>query len=214
MRMSELAIFEMASLLSSRLCHDLVSPVGAVTNGLEVLEDEDDAEMREMAFRLIRESAERAANKLQFARLAYGAAGGPGADIDLGEARKICTQILGDHKVALDWQCDLAAVDRLIAKLFVNLVYLCAESLPRGGTVTAQLSAQGASAEIIVKGEGAMLTPAEGTAQVLSGESELNGLSPRAAQAYYTGLVARCLNTKVDMADCGQPLSFSCHIQL
>ncbi len=214
MRMSELAIFEMASLLSSRLCHDLVSPVGAVTNGLEVLEDEDDAEMREMAFRLIRESAERTANKLQFARLAYGAAGGPGADIDLGEARKVCTQILGDHKVTLDWQCDLAAVDRLIAKLFVNLIYLCAESLPRGGSVAAQLSVQGSGAEIVVKGEGAMLRPAEGTAQVLGGERELNGLSPRAAQAYYTGLVARCLNAKVDMVERDELLSFVCHTQL
>lgn len=212
--MSELAIFEMASLLSSRLCHDLVSPVGAVTNGLEVLEDEDDAEMREMAFRLIRESAERAANKLQFARLAYGAAGGPGADIDLGEARKVCTRILGDHKVTLDWQCDMAAIDRLVAKLFVNLIYLCAEGLPRGGAVTAQLSVQDTSIEITVEGEGAMLRPAEGTAQILSGESELSGLSPRAAQAYYTGLTARCLNARVDMADQDEVLSFTCHIHL
>lgn len=212
--MSELAIFELASLLSSRLCHDLVSPVGAVTNGLEVLADEDDTDMREMAFRLISESAERAANKLQFARLAYGAAGGPGADIDLGEARKVTTQLLSDHKVELVWQCDLAAVDRLVAKLLVNLAYLCAESLPRGGSVTARLSMQDTMVEIAVQGEGEMVKPVEGLVQVLSGESELNGLSPRAAQAYYTGLVARCLNCSIEMDSAGNTLSFFCHTGL
>jgi histidine phosphotransferase ChpT len=80
--MSEL---EFAALLVSRVCHDLVSPVGAVVNGLEVLEDERDAAMRADALKLVVSSAEQATARLQFARIAFGAAGSAGAELDLNE---------------------------------------------------------------------------------------------------------------------------------
>ena len=67
---------DFAALLCSRLCHDLVSPVGAINNGLEILEEEKDASMREAVVDLITKSTQQTANKLQFFRLAFGAAGG------------------------------------------------------------------------------------------------------------------------------------------
>lgn len=190
--------FELASLLCSRLCHDLVSPVGAVTNGLEVLADEDDPEMRAMAFRLIEESANRAATKLQFARLAYGAAGGPGSLIDMGEARKVTDSLLGDHKVSLNWQCEMATADRLLAKLLTNVAFLCAESLPRGGEVTAAISELDGQTVVDVTATGEMVRPAEDLQAILSGNVKLEELQPRAAQAYYTGMVARCLDSSIE----------------
>src|SRR5208283_1084413 len=77
---------DLAALLSSRVCHDVISPVGAIINGLEVLEDEKDAEMRGHALDLIKSSASEASSRLQFCRLAFGAAGSKGAAIDTGDA--------------------------------------------------------------------------------------------------------------------------------
>src|SRR5258706_13839108 len=78
---------DFAALLVSRVCHDLVSPVGAVVNGLEVLEDETDPAMRADALLLVASSAEQAAARLQFARIAFGAAGSAGPGPDLTAAR-------------------------------------------------------------------------------------------------------------------------------
>ena len=77
---------DLAALLCSRVCHDLISPVGAVVNGLEVLEDDNDEETKAFAMNLIKRSAQQASARLQFCRLAFGAAGSVGAMIDLGEA--------------------------------------------------------------------------------------------------------------------------------
>src|SRR5579871_6080088 len=99
---------DIAALLVSRVCHDLVSPVGAVVNGLEVLEDESDAEMRADALRLVAASAEQASATLQFARLAYGAAGSAGAELDLGEVGRITAGLLKSGRVELQWKMDPA----------------------------------------------------------------------------------------------------------
>ncbi len=185
--------FELVSLLCSRLCHDLVSPVGAITNGLEVLADETDSELREMAIRLITQSADRASNRLQFARLAYGSSGGPGGQIDMGEARKVTLAVLEDYKVALEWRCDTGVVSRMAAKLLVNSAFLAAEALPRGGRLIAALTLDGATTHIDITATGPMVRPIEGMIEILRGDASLSSLAPRAAQAYYTGMIARLM---------------------
>ncbi|MFL5165493.1 MAG: histidine phosphotransferase, partial [Microvirga sp.] len=95
---------DLAALLCSRVCHDVISPVGAIVNGLEVLEDENEASMREFALDLIRKSARQASARLQFARLAFGAAGSAGASIDLGDAEQVTKGMFTDDKVALSWE--------------------------------------------------------------------------------------------------------------
>lgn len=204
-----LEAFELASLLSSRLCHDLVSPVGAVTNGLEVLAEETEPEMQASAMRLITESADRAARKLQFARLAYGAGGGPQAMIDMGEARKITAAMLLDIKVTLDWQCGLATAGRMPGKLLVNTAFLAAECLPRGGNVVAALRVDVGRVTLDVQAQGAMLMPMQHLAQILGGDVALQGLAPRAAQAYYTGLIGRCMGGRLEIAVLEQRISLS-----
>lgn len=189
--------FELVALLSSRLCHDLVSPVGAIINGLEVMTDESDQEMRDMAIRLISQSADRAAHRLQFARLAYGASGGPGGLIDMGEAKKVTAAILEDHKVALEWRCDAGQLKRMPAKLLVNSAFLAAEALPRGGAVTAILARNSGASSMEIIAQAPMVRPIEAFEEILSGEKGLAGLVPRAAQAYFTGLIARLSGTKI-----------------
>lgn len=95
---------DLAALLCSRLCHDLISPVGAVVNGLEVLEDDNDEETKKFALDLIKKSAGQASARLQFCRLAFGAAGSAGALIDLGDAEQVTRGFLEDDKTKLSWQ--------------------------------------------------------------------------------------------------------------
>ena len=94
---------DLAALLCSRVCHDVISPVGAIVNGLEVLEDESDASMKDFALDLIRKSARQASARLQFARLAFGAAGSAGASIDLGDAEQVARGMFQDDKVSFSW---------------------------------------------------------------------------------------------------------------
>src|SRR5438067_6383774 len=126
---------DFAALLVSRVCHDLVSPVGAVVNGLEVLEDETDPTMRADALKLVAASAEQAAARLQFARIAFGAAGSAGAELDLTEVSRILFGLLKGGKVELVWQAPAINWPKDWAKLLMNVVLSAADCLPRRGRV-------------------------------------------------------------------------------
>lgn len=132
---------ELAALVSSRICHDIINPVAAIANGLEMLDEEQDAAMRDAAFDLIRKSATQATAKLQFARLAFGAAGSAGAEIDLRDAEKVArefVQTTGKHQ--LEWQGPAATLPKNKAKLLLNLVALGIVALPRGGTIAVEIT--------------------------------------------------------------------------
>jgi len=131
---------DFAALLVSRVCHDLVSPVGAVVNGLEVLEDETDAAMRADALRLVAASAEQAAARLQFARIAFGAAGSAGAELDLAEVARIMAGLLKGGKTELVWKAHAVNWPKDWAKLLMNVILIASDCLPRGGRVTVETS--------------------------------------------------------------------------
>src|SRR5688572_9576221 len=131
---------DFAALLVSRVCHDLVSPVGAVVNGLEVLEDETDATMRADALRLVAASAEQAAARLQFARIAFGAAGSAGAELDLAEVARIMAGLLKGGKTELVWKAHAVNWPKDWAKLLMNVILVASDCLPRGGRVTVETS--------------------------------------------------------------------------
>lgn len=124
---------QIAALLCSRLCHDLISPIGAISNGLEVLQDEDDPEMRETALSLIEASAQNATARLQFARLAFGVAGSMGAQIDLNDAARLANDLLARGKVTLDWRMTGTTAPKDSVKLLLNLILICVDCIPRGG---------------------------------------------------------------------------------
>src|SRR5277367_3727827 len=112
---------DLAALLCSRVCHDVISPVGAIVNGLEVLEDEDDPAMREVAIELIKKSAHSASARLQFCRLAFGAAGSVGASIDTGDAEAVARGLLETEKTALHWKAQRTFLPKNKVKLLLNL---------------------------------------------------------------------------------------------
>ena len=191
---------DLAALLSSRVCHDVISPVGAIVNGLEVLEEEKDQEMRGHALALIKSSAQEASSRLQFCRLAFGAAGSKGSSIDTGDAENVARQLLADERTRLDWNVPRVLLPKNKVKLLLNLCLIADASIPRGGDISifAKGEDDDMSFHVQAKGVNARVTP--GVASLLSGEPEEGSVDARAIQAYYAGLVARSCGLEVSLA--------------
>jgi histidine phosphotransferase ChpT len=128
---------DLAALLCSRVCHDLISPAGAIVNGLEVLEEKDsDEETKTFALDLIKRSARTASARLQFCRLAFGAAGSANAQIDLGNAQAMARGFIEDDKTKLTWNLPHALLPKNRVKLLLNMLIIAGQTIPRGGTLT------------------------------------------------------------------------------
>jgi histidine phosphotransferase ChpT len=146
---------DFASLLCSRLCHDLMSPVGALNNGIELLADETDPEMREKCLELLADSARASANKLKFFRLAFGAAGGFGEEIDTHEAEIALEGLFGaERRIELGWAVQAEKLSKDAVKLLLNLAMLAGDALVRGGRLDVGAELQGDEIELAVRAEG------------------------------------------------------------
>ncbi|MBA3878416.1 MAG: histidine phosphotransferase [Sphingobium sp.] len=176
---------DFASLLCSRLCHDLLSPVGALNNGLELLADETDPEMRARCLELLSESARASANKLKFFRLAFGAAGGFGETIDSREARAAIEGLFGDnHRVKLGWLVEDAALPKPAIKVLLNLALIAGDALVRGGQLDIGAETRGNMVEIVVRGDGPRIVLDAELRRALEGTSADAVITPRAAAAF------------------------------
>jgi histidine phosphotransferase ChpT len=184
---------DFAALLVSRVCHDLVSPVGAVVNGLEVLEDERDANMRADALKLVASSAELAAARLQFARIAFGAAGSAGAELDLSEVGRIVCGLLKGSKVQIHWEAASENWPKDWAKLLMNAALVAADSLPRGGRVQVTTGNDVTAPKFHVHASGTGARVLEEVERALHGEPQ-GPLDGRSIQPYLTYKLARLLN--------------------
>ena len=183
---------DFAALLVSRVCHDLVSPVGAVVNGLEVLEDETDMVMRADALRLVAASAEQAAARLQFARIAFGAAGSAGAELDLAEVGRIMVGLLKGGKVELNWQAQALNWPKDWAKLLMNTVLVAADCLPRGGKVSVETSGDPQAPGFKIRAAGSIARLGPEAEAALRGEP-IGMLDGRSIQPYLTFQLAQNL---------------------
>lgn len=182
---------ELAALIASRVCHDIISPVGAIVNGLEVLEEERDESMREFAMDLVQKSARQASVKLQFSRLAFGASGGAGAEIDMADAGRCAVALMEREKAELDWQVKVGLLPKSKAKLLLNLLIIALNSVARGGriTVTADTEAGETVMRIVAEGDRARI-PA-GVREVIAEGAMPNPLDAHAVQPLYAALLAR-----------------------
>lgn len=182
---------ELAALIASRVCHDIISPVGAIVNGLEVLEEEQDASMREFAQDLVRKSARQASAKLQFCRLAFGASGGAGAEIDMVEAGRCAAALLEREKAELDWQVQTPLLPKSEAKLLLNLLLVAMNSVARGGRITVTASREAGETVMRVVAEGDRARLPAGVREVIAEGAMPNPLDAHAVQPLYAALLAK-----------------------
>jgi len=195
---------DLAALLCSRVCHDLISPTGAIVNGLEVLEEKDsDEETRTFALELIKKSARTASARLQFCRLAFGAAGSSAAQIDLGDAEGMARGFL-DEKIKVTWQLPRALLAKNRVKLLLNLIIIAGQMIPRGGMLAVDPIGEGDSLGFRVTAGGLNARIPQAVPGLLEGRTESGTVDAHAIQPFYTGLLAKACGMQVSLAAEGE----------
>jgi histidine phosphotransferase ChpT len=189
---------ELAALLCSRVCHDLISPVGAIVNGLEVLDDDPKEEDREFALNLIRKSAKSASARLQFCRLAFGAAGSAGAQIDLGDGHNMARGHLEDEKTKLTWNLPRLLLPKNRVKLLLNMLLIAQQTIPRGGMLTVDPIGEGEAISFRIHAAGLNARIPQNIADILASSSAAP-VDAHAVQPYYTRLLAQACGLGVTL---------------
>jgi len=198
---------DLAALLCSRVCHDLISPVGAIVNGLEVLDDNPKPEDRDFALDLIRKSAKTASARLQFCRLAFGAAGSAGAQIDLGDAQNMAKGHIEDGKVTLSWNLPRLLLPKNRVKLLLNMLIIAQQTIPRGGTLTIDPLGEGEAMSFRVTAAGLNARVPQPVVDSLA--SSAAAVDAHAVQPYYTRLLAQACGLTVTLVPVGETVIVS-----
>jgi len=182
--MTGTASLDLASLLCSRLCHDLLSPVGALTNGLELLAEERDPEMRQRCLDLLEQSARISTDKLKFFRLAFGAAGGFGELVPLADARAVVDALAANNgRITVNWQFSGDQLPKPAVKVMLNFALMAIEALARGGTIDFAAALGERSSELVVRASGARIAFDPEIARALDGAIAMYELSSKTAPA-------------------------------
>lgn len=189
--MNDSTSVDLAALLCSRLCHDMLSPVGALSNGLELLADETDPQMRKQCMELLEQSAKTSSEKLKFFRLAYGAAGGYGEMVEVAEARAVIDALVESAKrVEANWAMDAAKLPKDAVKVLLNLAHIALDALVRGGTLDIGAELRDGNTEIVVRASGQRIAFDETVGQALQGDLALSELSSKTAPAHMIAMLA------------------------
>jgi histidine phosphotransferase ChpT len=191
---------DLAALLCSRVCHDLISPIGAIVNGLEVLAEEKDEATKQFALELITKSSRTASAKLQFCRIAFGAAGSAGAQLDTGDAETIARGFFEDDKTKLAWNIQRALLAKNRVKLLLNMLLIAGQTIPRGGTLTVDPAGSGETMGFKVTAAGTNAKIPQSIPPLLTGQPGPEAVDAHKIQPFYTGLLAKACGLSVGMA--------------
>jgi histidine phosphotransferase ChpT len=198
---------ELAALISSKICHDVIGPVGAIYNGLEILDEDNDAEAKTYAMDVIRNVTEQASAKLQFARFAFGAAGSAGALIDLGTAEQISRGFVGNTKHKLAWTGLSGYMAKDKVKLLLNLVASAISSLPRGGDITVSMGGTLEDPSFLIRCKGQNARPPQYLTDFIVGAATT--LDAMTIQAYYTWRLAGSSGMRLEILKDGDDILLS-----
>jgi histidine phosphotransferase ChpT len=199
MSVPTLDALDLAALLCSRVCHDLISPVGAIVNGLEVLAEEKDEATKQFALDLIAKSSRVASAKLQFCRIAFGAAGSAGAQLDTGDAESIARGFFEDDKTKLIWNPQRVLLAKNRVKLLLNMLLIAGQAIPRGGELTVDALGSGESTGFRVTAAGTNAKIPAAIPPLLTGQAGADGVDAHRIQPFYTGLLAKACGLSVTM---------------
>ena len=180
---------ELAALISSKICHDVIGPVGAIYNGLEILDEDNDPDAKSYALDVIRNVTEQASARLQFARFAFGAAGSAGSMIDLGTAEQITRGFIGQGKHRLVWRSVPGHMGKDKVKLLLNLIASALTALPRGGEIDVVLGGSMERPHFLIRCRGTGARPPQYLTDFVLGQQPPQ-LDAMTIQAYYTWRLA------------------------
>ena len=195
------ATLDLAGQLCSRLCHDMSNPVGALANGLELLAEETDPEMRRRCLELVEQSARISADKLKFFRLAFGGGGSPGEQLALAEARAAVEALPAARgAITVNWAITAEALPRAAVKTLLNFALIGCEALVRGGTLDLGAEAGGHGTEVVVRAAGTRIAFLPEIGRALEGALAGSELSSRTAPAAMVHQLAESLGGRVRYA--------------
>jgi len=177
---------EFAALISSKICHDVIGPVGAIYNGLEILDEDDDEETRAYALEVIRNVTEQASARLQFARFAFGAAGSAGATMELNQARDVSQGFVGGGKHKLAWTGPAGYMPKDRVKLLLNLIASAITALPRGGDIEVSIGEDLEQPTFAIRCRGKGARAPQYLTEFVSGTTADTSYDAMTIQAYYT----------------------------
>jgi histidine phosphotransferase ChpT len=198
---ADFGALDLAGHLCSRLCHDLLSPVGALGNGLELLAEENDPEMRQRCFDLLGQSARASADKLKFFRLAFGAGGGLGETVPVAEPRALIEALVGEGgRIALNWAVADESLPKPAVKTMLNLALIGIEALVRGGTLDVGAEQRDGTSEIVVRASGPRVAFDPAVGRALDGSLAPDELSSKTAAAAMVRMLATSLGGGVQYA--------------
>ena len=199
---------ELAALISSKICHDVIGPVGAIYNGLEILDEDDDTEAKNYALDVIRNVTEQASARLQFARFAFGAAGSAGAQIDLGTAEQISRGLVSQGKHRLVWRGMPGHMAKDKVKLLLNLIASAITALPRGGEIEVGIAGSLDKPNFTLRCQGTGARPPQYLADYVAG-GQPPQLDAMSIQAYYTWRLAASSRMRLEIAKDGTDIVLS-----
>jgi len=200
---------QLTAFMSSRICHDLVGPIGAINNGLELLEEETDEDARAYAQEVILNSAQAAWTRLEFARLAFGASSGMGQAIDTGQAERIARGYVEEGKHRLQWyaQGDIQ-LDKTHARLLMIIIAVAIPALPVGGDLHVEVAKADGAPTLSVRCVGRNARIPDKVDGILSG-TDLDELDPRSILPYYAARLADEAGMSISVGKAGEDVVFT-----
>ena len=204
----ELEANDLAAMLCSRICHDLINPVGAIGNGLEVLADPSQGEMAPFARDLIANSAKQAQAKLEFARLAFGASSTAGTEFDTRECERVGKILFEIEKADLDWTVAPMLLPKNKAKMLMNMLLVASQAVPRGGLVKVAVEGEAGVESFHISATGQKVLMPSGVELLVAADVE-HGVDARGIQPFYTGLLARLSGMVLNLALADEEFTFT-----
>ncbi len=200
---------ELAALISSKICHDVINPVGAIHNGLEILDEDTNVDAQRYALEMIRNVTAQASARLQFARFAFGAAGSAGAMIDLGMAAQVSHGFVGMGKHKLIWPNAAGTMSKDRVKLLLNLISSAVTALPRGGDISVVVNGPLTNPGFTLNCRGVSARPPQYLVDFIAGNPPT--IDSLTIQAYYTARLAATVGMVLEIVKDGADIILHAH---
>ena len=200
---------DLAALMCARICHDLVSPIGALSTALEVLDDESNIDMHEDAMNLVRLSAGQASDKLKFLRMAFGASTSAPGIIAMDEIRSLIDEMYKGGKSTFHWKTSVDGLEKNQARLLLNMVMIVVQTIPRGGDLQIKCDKTGDAIILTLEAEGPKARIYDDYTRSLAGKAPSDGFDGRTIQPFYTGMLVRELKGRIDGTIDGEKVTYT-----